>query len=134
MKRYDMSHAAGVRASFMLSKYCLPHLLKAKNAHILNISPPLTFNRLWLRAMPYGIQKWGMSMCVLGMAEEFREQRIAVNALWPRTTIATSVVVNLSANSNVLSGSLSTTLMADAAYTIVTSNSAKTTGNFFIDD
>lgn len=89
-------HQINIRGTFMVSKYCLPHLLKASNPHILNLSPPLNMEPKWFsNHVAYTMAKYGMSMCVLGMAEEFKEQGVAVNALWPRTAIATAAVQNL---------------------------------------
>ena len=96
MKKYDLMHQINTRGTFLVSKYCLPHLLKSKNPHILNLSPPLSMNPKWFgKHLAYTMAKYGMSMCVLGMAEEFKEKGVAVNALWPRTLIATAAVRNL---------------------------------------
>ena len=96
MKRYDLMHQINTRGTFLTSKLCLPHLLKASNPLILNISPPLDMSPQWFADhVAYTMAKFGMSMCVLGMAEEFRNQGVAVNALWPRTTIATAAILNL---------------------------------------
>ena len=93
MKRYDLMHNINTRGTFLVSKLCLPHLIKADNPHILNISPPLDMSPKWFsHHVAYTMAKFGMSMCVLGMAEEFREYGVAVNALWPRTTIATAAI------------------------------------------
>ena len=96
MKKYDLMHQINTRGTFLVSKYCLPHLLKSKNPHILNLSPPLSMNPKWFgKHLAYTMAKYGMSMCVLGMSEEFKEKGVAVNALWPRTLIATAAVRNL---------------------------------------
>lgn len=119
----------------MVSKYCLPHLLKSKNGHILNISPPLNMSPKWFgNHVAYTMAKYGMSMCVLGMAEEFADQGVAVNALWPRTAIATAAVKNLLGGDQAMKKSRNSDIMADSAYIIFTSDSKnkKNTGNFYI--
>lgn len=117
----------------MVSKYCLPHLLKAKNPHVLNISPPLNMKSEWFaNHVAYTMAKYGMSMCVLGMAEEFKDQGVAVNALWPRTAIATAAVQNLLGGDESVSKSRNVDIMSDSAYVILTSDSRKNTGNFYI--
>ena len=95
MKRYDLMHQINGRGTYMVSKYCLPHLEKASNPHILNLSPPLDMSAKWFAgSVAYTMAKYTMSMCVLGMAQEFADRGIAVNALWPRTAIATAAVQN----------------------------------------
>ncbi|KAM8713064.1 hypothetical protein ACLKA7_013389 [Drosophila subpalustris] len=134
MKRYDLMHNINTRGTFMVSKCCLPYLLKSENPHILNISPPLNMKPHWFsNHTAYTIAKYGMSMCVLGMAEEFRYQGVAVNALWPRTTIHTAAVDMLYGPEGVLY-SRKPEIMADAAYEIICRNAKQCTGNFFIDD
>ncbi len=135
MKRYDLMHHINTRGTYMVSKYCLPHLLKADNPHILNLSPPLDMSAHWFGPhVAYTMAKFGMSMCVLGMAEEFKERGVAVNALWPRTTIATAAVNNLLGGEQMMQGSRTPEIMADAAHVILTSNSRSFSGNFCIDD
>jgi citronellol/citronellal dehydrogenase len=135
MKRFDLMHAINTRGTFLVSKCCLPHLLKSDNPHILNISPPLNFEPRWFAPhLAYTMAKFGMSLCVLGMAAEFREQGIAVNALWPTTVIATAAVQNLLGGSDVIHRSRKPQIMADAARMILTRNSRECTGNFFIDE
>ena len=135
MKRYDLMHDINTRGTFMVSKLCLPHLLKASNPHILNISPPLDMSPVWFsHHVAYTMAKFGMSMCVLGMAEEFRQQGVAVNALWPRTTIATAAIKNLLGGERAMQSSRKPEIMADAAYAILTRSSRECSGNFFIDD
>ncbi|XP_017477407.1 PREDICTED: hydroxysteroid dehydrogenase-like protein 2, partial [Rhagoletis zephyria] len=96
MKKYDLMHQINTRGTFMASKYALPHLKKSSRAHILNISPPLLMTPVWFgNHVAYTMAKYGMSMCVLGMAEEFKEHKIAVNALWPRTAIWTAATAML---------------------------------------
>jgi len=135
MKRYDLMHNINTRGTFLVSKLCLPYLLRADNPHILNIAPPLDMAPVWFsRHVAYTMAKFGMSMCVLGMAEEFRLQGVAVNALWPRTTIATAAIKNLLGGEQAMRCSRKPEIMADAAHAILIRNSRECTGNFFIDD
>ena len=135
MKRYDLMHQINARGTFMVSKYCLAHLLKSENPHILTLSPPLDMNPRWFGPhVAYTMAKFGMSMCVLGMAAEFRDKGVAVNALWPRTTIATAAVKNLLGGEEMIRGSRTPEIVADAAHIIVTKPSRAFTGNFCIDD
>ncbi len=135
MRRYDLMHQINTRGTFACSQACLPHLLKAENPHILNLSPPLNMEARWFAPhVAYTMAKFGMSMCVLGMAEEFRDQGVAVNALWPRTTIATAAINNLLGGEAVMRGSRKPEIMGDAAHFILTRPSRSCTGNFFIDD
>ena len=135
MKRYDLMHGINTRGTFLVSKLCLPHLIKGSNPHILNISPPLEMLPKWFSShVAYTMAKFGMSMCVLGMAEEFRSQGVAVNALWPRTTIATAAVQNLLGGDRLMRRSRKPEIMADAAHAILSKNCRDCTGNFFIDD
>jgi len=135
MQRFDLMHQVNVRGAFSCSQACIPHLLKSSNPHILNISPPLKFESRWFAPhVAYTMAKYGMSLCVLGMAEEFRAQGLAVNALWPRTIIATAAVLNLLGGENALRKSRKPEIMGDAAYAILTRPSRECTGNFFIDD
>ena len=134
MKRYDLMHTVNTRGTFMVSQKCLPHLLKSDGpAHILNLSPPLNLNPAWFQNhVAYTMAKYGMSMCVLGMAEEFRG-KVAVNALWPRTVIATAAVQNLLGGESMIAQSRTPEIMADAAYVALT-RGVEYTGNFYIDD
>jgi citronellol/citronellal dehydrogenase len=137
MKRYDLMHNVNTRGTFACSQACIPHLAKSANPHILNLSPPLNMEARWFAPhVAYTMAKFGMSMCVLGMAEELKPQHIAVNALWPRTVIATAAVQNLLGGDEVIKGSRSPDIMGDAAYAILvrSSKDPKNTGNFFIDD
>ena len=135
MKRYDLMNQINARGTFLTSKKCLPYLLKAQNPHILNLSPPLDMNPKWFsNHVAYSIAKYGMSLCVLGMAEEFKEQGVAVNALWPRTAIATAAVKNILGGDETVKVSRTPEIMADAAYVIFTKDSKEFTGNFCIDD
>ena len=135
MKRYDLMHQINGRGTYMVSKYCLPHLEKSENPHILNISPPLDMSTKWFSGtVAYTMAKYTMSMCVLGMAGEFAEKGIAVNALWPRTAIATAAVQNHLGGDEIMKLSRNVDIMADAAYEILTKDSKLFTGNFCIDD
>ena len=135
MKRYDLMNQINARGTFLTSKKCIPFLLKAENPHILNLSPPLDMKAKWFaNSVAYSIAKFGMSLCVLGMAEEFKEQGIAVNALWPRTAIATAAVKNILGGEETVKVSRTPEIMADAAYVILTKDSKDFSGNFCIDD
>ncbi len=135
MKRYDLMQSVNVRGTYLTSKLCLPHLVRAANPHILNLAPPLNLEPRWFAPhLAYTMSKYGMSMCVLGMAEEFREQGVAVNALWPRTVIATAAVQNLLGGEAVVAHSRRPEIVADAAHVILTKPSREWTGNFFIDE
>jgi citronellol/citronellal dehydrogenase len=135
MARFDLMHQINTRGTFLVSKTCIPHLLKAANPHILNLSPPLNMETKWFAPhVAYTMAKFGMSMCVLGMAGEFRKQGIAVNALWPRTSIATAAVKNLLGGDEMVRCSRKPEIMADAAHIILTRPSREFTGNFCIDD
>lgn len=133
MKKYDLMHQINIRGTFLVSKVCLPYLLKSKNPHILNLSPPLNMKPHWFSGhVAYSMAKYGMSMCVLGMAEEFKDQGVAVNALWPRTAIATAAVKNLLGGDDSIKKSRTDAIMGDAAYIILSSDSRKNTGNYYI--
>ncbi|GMR17466.1 MAG: NAD(P)-dependent oxidoreductase [Gammaproteobacteria bacterium] len=135
MRRFDLMHQINTRGTFLVSKTCIPHLLEAPNPHILNLSAPLHMQEKWFAPhVAYTMAKFGMSMCVLGMAGEFRAQGIAVNALWPRTTIATAAVQNLLGGDEITKRSRKPEIMADAAHIILTRPSREFTGNFCIDD
>ncbi len=135
MKRYDLMHSINTRGTFVCSKACIPHLKNADNPHILNLSPPLDMQARWFAPhLAYTMAKFGMSMCVLGMAEELRKDGIAVNALWPRTVIATAAVQNLLGGDEAIRRCRKPEIMADAAHAILTKSSRDFTGNFVIDD
>jgi len=135
MKRYDLMHQINGRGTYMVSKYCLPHLKKSENPHILNLSPPLDMSAKWFAGtVAYTMAKYTMSMCVLGMAEEFKDFGIAVNALWPRTAIATAAVQNHLGGDEIMRLSRNVDIMADASYEILTKDAKSFTGNFCIDD
>ncbi len=135
MKRYDLMHNINTRGTFLCSQKCLPFLRKADNPQILNISPPLNLDPAWFSMhVAYTMAKYGMSMCVLGMAREFKKDGIGVNALWPRTAINTAAVANHLGGAAGLDLTRLPAIMADAAYEILTRNAADCTGNFFIDE
>jgi citronellol/citronellal dehydrogenase len=133
MKRFDLMMGINLRGTYLCSRACLPYLKKAKNPHILTLSPPLNLNPQWFKPhVAYTIAKYGMSMCVLGMAEEFRQDGVAVNALWPRTTIATAALQIIPGAKPELGRTPE--IMADAAHHILTRDSRSLTGRFLIDE
>ena len=135
MKRYDLMHNVNTRGTFVTSQACLPHLLKAENPHVLNLSPPLNMEERWFAPFTaYTMAKFGMSMCVLGMAGEFRDQGVAFNALWPKTTIATAAIQNIVGGDEMMKKSRTPDIMADAAWEILTRSSRECSGNFFVDE
>ncbi len=135
MKRYDLMHSVNVRGTYLTSRTCLPHILESEHGHILNISPPLNMEEHWFaNHVAYTMSKYGMSMCVLGMAGEFRDRNVGVNALWPKTAIATAAISNVVGGEEMLEACRTPQIMADAAYQVLTSDPAETTGNFFIDE
>lgn len=134
MKRFDLMFGVNVRATYLTTQSCLPHLLKAGNPHVLNLSPPLSMRPRWFKNhVAYTMAKYGMSMCVLGMAEELREQGVAVNALWPRTAIATAALAMLGGGVR-LEQCRKPEIVADAAHAILVRPSRECTGNFFLDE
>jgi citronellol/citronellal dehydrogenase len=134
MKKFDLMFGVNVRGTYATTQACLPELLKAKNPHVLVLSPPLNMKPKWFQNhVAYTMAKYGMSMCVLGMAEEFREQGVAFNALWPRTTIATAAV-NMLGGQEMMEASRTPDIMSDAAHAILTRDSRSCTGNFFLDE
>jgi citronellol/citronellal dehydrogenase len=134
-KRFDLMHNIQVRGTFFMCQACIPHLRKAENPHILNLSPPLNMNPEWFgRHLAYTMSKYGMSMIVLGLAEELKKDRIAVNALWPQTTIATAAVQNLLGGDAIMQMSRKPEIVADAAAYILSRSSTECTGNFFTDE
>ena len=135
MKRYDLMHQINGRGTYLVSKYCIPHLKKSLNPHILNLAPPLDMKAKWFGPhLAYTMAKFTMSMCVLGMAEELKADGIAVNGLWPRTAIATAAVKNVLGGEELMNISRKPEIMADAAYEIFIKDSKEFTGNFCIDD
>jgi citronellol/citronellal dehydrogenase len=135
MKRFDLMHQVNARGTYCLTQACIPHLKKAENPHVLMNSPPLSMKPKWFQNhVAYTMAKYGMSMCVLGMAAEFADEGIAVNALWPRTSIATAAVKNLLGGEQMMKQSRTPEIMADAAHAILARPAKSCTGNFFIDD
>ena len=139
MKRFDLMFGVNVRGTFLCSQACLPHLKASaaagRNPHILTLSPPLNLDPKWFRDhVAYTMAKYGMSMCVLGMAEEFRADGIGVNALWPRTVIATAAVAMIPGAAEAVDRMRRPAILADAAYAVLTRDARKTTGNFFLDE
>lgn len=135
MKRFDLMYQINVRGTFAATQACLPHLKKSSNPHVLVLAPPPKLEPKWFAShLAYTLSKYGMSMCVLGMAEEFKPFGIAVNALWPKTVIDTAAVQNLLGGEATARRGRKPEIMADAAYAILTRDSRATTGNFFIDE
>ena len=134
MKRYDLMHQINARGTYLVSKHCIAHLKRAANPHVLMLSPPLDMRPKWFGGhVAYTMAKFGMSMVVLGMAEEFRSVPIAFNALWPRTAIATAAVEFALGGDAMIKGSRTAAILADAAHLIFTKSSTFS-GNFLIDD
>jgi len=135
MRRYDLIQQINTRGTFVSSRACLPYLKRAANPHILTLSPPLNLKPEWFAPhLAYSISKYGMSLCMLGMAAEFRAAGIACNALWPRTTIATAAVEFALGGAALLARSRKPEIMADAAHLILSRSARECTGQFFIDD
>ena len=135
MKRYDLIQQINTRGTFVTSRACLPYLKKAANPHILTLSPPLQLKPQWFAShLAYSLSKFGMSLCMLGLAEEYRAEGIACNALWPRTTIATAAVEFALGGTAMLERSRTPAVMADAAHAILSRPARQCTGQFFIDD
>ena len=133
MKRYDLMQDINARGTFLLSKTCIPHLREAENPHVLTLSPPLSLEPRWAKDhVAYTMAKYGMSLCTLGMAEEFREEGVAFNSLWPRTLVATAAVRNLLGGDAAMARSRKPEIMADAAHAILTRPSRECTGNFLL--
>ena len=134
-KRFDLMHDINVRGTFLVSKHCIPHLKKGSNPHILNLSPPINMEPKWLgNHVAYTMSKYNMSMMVIGFAEELKPFRIAANALWPRTTIATAAVMNLLGGQMLINMSRTPEIIADAAYAILKRPSSTCTGNLYLDE
>jgi len=135
MRRYDLMHQINTRGTYMVSKYAIPHLERAKNPHILALSPPLDIQEKWFAPhLAYTMAKFGMSLVMLGLAGELKSKGIAANALWPRTTIATAAIRNLLGGDRIMRMSRKPDIIADAAYKIFHKPSREFTGNFLIDD
>ena len=134
MKRFDLMWGVNARGTFLCSQACIPHLKKSTNPHILTLSPPINLDPKWFKShTAYTISKYGMSLCVLGMAEELKEDGVAVNALWPRTVIATAALAMLGGAVNP-DHCRKPEIMADAAHAVLTRDSRCCTGNFYIDE
>jgi citronellol/citronellal dehydrogenase len=130
MKRYDLMQSINTRGTYIVSKACIPHLKQSANAHVLTLSPPISLQPRWLGPhIAYTIAKYGMSLCTLGMAEEFKDDGIAFNALWPKTLVATAAVQNLLGGDTAMAKSRKPEVMADAAYAIFTRDSRTYTAN-----
>lgn len=135
MKRYDLMNDVNARGTFMLSQKCYPHLKKSSNPHIVNIAPPLDMDKRWFKNhTAYTMAKYGMSMCTLGMAEEFRKDGIGVNSLWPMTSIDTAAVRNILGGDSMAKMSRTPAIMADAAYVLLNQDAREFTGQFVIDE
>ena len=135
MKRFDLMHQINTRGTYMVSKYAIPHLERSENPHVLMLSPPLDMAEKWFAPhLAYTMAKFGMSLCVLGLAGELRRRGIAVNALWPRTTIATAAVQNLLGGEALMQASRTPEIIADAAHALFGLSARENTGRFLIDD
>jgi citronellol/citronellal dehydrogenase len=135
MKRYDLMNGINARGTYLVSRTCIPYLKNAANPHVLNLSPPLDMSPKWFAGhTAYSMAKFGMSMCVLGMAAEFKDQGIAFNALWPRTGIATAAIRNALAGDEGMKHCRTVDILSDAAYLIFNKPAKSFTGHFLIDD
>lgn len=135
MKKFDLMHSINSRGSFLLAKTALPHLKASNAAHVLTLSPPLNLNPVWAgKHLGYTMAKYGMSLVTLGLAEELREDGVAANSLWPKTTISTAAVANLLGGEELMARSRKPEIMSEAAWTILTGDPREVTGNFFIDE
>ena len=134
-KRFDLMHSINVRGTYLVSKHCIPHLKKGKNPHIITLSPPLNMDPKWFgNHLAYTLSKYNMSMIAIGLAEELKQYKIASNALWPRTTIATAAVMNLLGGQMLINMSRTPEILADAVFYILNQSSEKCTGNCFLDE
>ncbi len=135
LKRFDLMMGINTRGTFLVSKTCLPHMKRSENPHILMMSPPLDMHPRWFSGhVAYSIAKYGMSLCVLGLAEELKKYGVAVNALWPRTTIATAAIKNILGGDKLMRMSRTPEILADAAHLVFSQPAKSFTGNFLIDD
>lgn len=135
VKQYDLMQDINSRGTYLVSRHCIPHLRKSQSAHILTLSPPLSLDKQWFTHFaPYTLSKFGMSMITLGLAEELRKDNIAVNALWPRTTIATAAVRNILGGEELIRKSRTPEIIADAAYFIFCRKGTEFTGNLTTDE
>ena len=134
-KKFDLIHQINVRGTYLMSRACIPYLKKSSHAHILNLSPPLNLKPLWFENhTAYTMSKYGMSMIAMGLAAELSPFRIGVNAIWPKTLIATSAVKNLLGGDTLMRQSRWPAIVADAAAIIISNDPGKVTGQFFIDE
>lgn len=134
MKRFDLMHGVNARGTFLVSRACLPHLLKSANPHVLTLSPPLNFEARWFQHhVAYSMAKFGMSLVTLGMAAEFKG-KVAFNSLWPRTIIATAAIEFAVGNADMMRNARKPSIMADAAVAILSRDFKTCSGNYFIDD
>jgi citronellol/citronellal dehydrogenase len=135
IRRFDLMHQVNTRGTYLATQHCLPHLLRAANPHVLNIAPPLNLNPRWFAPhVAYTMAKYGMSLCVLGMAEEFKAQGVAVNALWPRTAIDTAAISFIAGEATRQRRTRKPAIMADAAHAVLIRPSRECTGRFLLDD
>ena len=135
MKRYDLMNGINARGTYLVSRTCIPHLQRASNPHVLMLSPPLDMNARWFKGhTAYTMAKYGMSMCVLGMAAEFQDEGIAFNALWPRTGVATAAIRNALAGDEGMRRCRTPDILADAAYAVFNKRAREFSGHFLIDD
>lgn len=135
LKQYDLIQDINTRGTYLVSRHCIPYLKKSSNAHILTLSPPISIDKKWFSHFaPYTISKFGMSMLTMGMSEELRKDKIAVNSLWPRTTIATAAVNNLLGGEELMRKSRKPEIVADAAAVILNKTSTEYSGHFCIDE
>lgn len=135
VKRWDLMQQVNVRATFLATQACLPHLRRSDNPHVLVMAPPPRLEPAWFGAhLPYTLSKYGMSLCVLGWAEEFRHEGIGVNALWPRWSVGTAAVRNVLGGDDAIRQSRLPAIMADASWAILTREARSCTGNFFLDE
>lgn len=135
LKRFDLMNGVNARGTWLMSQKCLPHLSQGTNPHILNLSPPLNMDPKWFAPhLAYTMAKYGMSLCVLGMAEELRGRGVAVNALWPATAVATAAVKNVLGGDRMVQRARHPEICSDAAHVVLTRDSSTCTGNFFIDE
>lgn len=134
-KRFDLMHSVNVRGTFLVTKACIPFLKRSPNPHILTLSPPLNLDPKWFAYhLAYTLTKYNMSMMILGWAAEYKKDRIAANALWPKTTIATAAVKNLLGGEALMKMSRTPEILADAAFYILKQSSTECSGNLFIDE
>jgi citronellol/citronellal dehydrogenase len=135
MRRYDLIQQINTRGTFVTSRACMPYLKQAANPHLLTLSPPLDLQPKWFAGhLAYSLSKYGMSLCMLGLAQEYRAAGIACNALWPRTTIATAAVEFALGGAAMMRRSRKPEIVADAAHVILNRPARECTGQFFIDD